>query len=171
MVRVSLSSDAGRAHPRWGRVAAALLSLAAAERHDARAQQAPAPGAAPIPVELNKLEPLPAPGQGCRIYLVASNPDPEPIAQLRLDLVLFGTDGVIARRVALDLAPLGARKTAVRLFDLPGQLCDGVGRVLVNEVLACQLGLRSGAPPAEEPRQACTDRLQLSSRAKAELTK
>jgi hypothetical protein len=36
---------------------------------------------------------------GCRVYVVVTNPDPEPIAQLRLDLILFGADGVIARRV------------------------------------------------------------------------
>ena len=102
--------------------------------------------------------------------MVASNPDAEPITQLRLDLVLFGTDGVIARRVALDLAPLAPRKMAVRLFDLPGQPCNGIGRVLVNDVLACQLGPQGdgGAGPQQ---QACLDRLQLSSRAKAELTK
>ena len=169
MAWVSLFSGAGRGQARW-KWAAAFLGLAAVQGHGAHAQQAPAPGAAPIPVELNKLEPLPVPGQGCRVYLVASNLDPEPVAQLRLDLVLFGTDGVIARRVALDLGPLAARKTAVRLFDLPGQLCDGIGRVLVNEVLAYQPGPGSSTT-VEQPRQACTDRLQLSSRAKAEFIK
>lgn len=163
-------------HPRPGwRWAAALVLLAA---HGARAQTQAPP--APISVELNKLEPLPAqaaapnataaPAAGCRVYVVVANPDPEPITQLRLDLILFGPDGVIARRVALDLAPLAPHKTAVRLFDLPGQPCDGIGRMLVNDVLGCQFGKREDAP-AGEPHQACMDRLLLSSRAKAELTK
>ncbi len=135
---------------------------------------------APIRIELNKLEPLPAPAAapgavpapsaGCRVYIVIANPDPEPIAQFRLDLILFGADGVIARRVALDLAPLAPHKTAVRLFDLQGQPCDAISRVLVNDVLACQFD-KHDEVPAEEARVACLDRLQLSSRAKAELSK
>ncbi len=143
-------------------------------------QSAWADAPAPIPLELNKLEPLPAPATapgggaaataGCRAYVVVTNPDPEPISQLRLDLILFGKDGVILRRIALDLGPLAPHKTAVRLFDLQGQPCDGIGRMLVNDVLACQTG-QSGNAPAEQQRQVCLDRLQVSSRAKADLTK
>ena len=60
----------------------------------------------------------------------------------------------------------------MRLFDLPGLSCDDIGRVLVNDVLACQPGQHEDAPPpADQARQACLDRLQLSSRARAELTK
>ncbi len=160
-----------RARWRW---IAALVALAAAGGHNASAQS---PAAPPISIELNKLEPLPAAAgasattsAGCRVYVVVTNPDPEPITRLRLDLILFGTDGVIARRVALDLAPLPARKTAVRLFDLQGQPCDGIDHVLVNDVLSCQFGNREGTAP-DEPGQACMDRLQLSSRAKAAMTK
>ena len=58
------------------------------------------------------------------------------------------------------------------LFDLPGLPCDGIGRVLVNDVPACQPGQYEGTPPPADPaRQACLDRLQLRSRARAELTK
>jgi hypothetical protein len=159
---------------RW---AAALLLLATANRDDAGAQTTTS---APISIELNKLEALPAPTAapgnaaevvaGCRVYIVVTNPDPEPIAQLRFDLILFGTDGVIARRVAFDLAPLPPHKTAVRLFDLSNQPCDGIGRILVNEVLGCQFGKHEDAP-AGDSRQVCMDRLKLSSRAKVELTK
>lgn len=97
-------------------------------------------------------------------------PDPQPIEQLRLDLILFGKDGVIPRRVALDLGPLPPHKTAVRLFDLHGQPCDGIARVLVNDVLACRLAAPNNALP-DQQRQACLERLRLSSRAKAELVK
>ena len=88
---------------------------------------------------------------------------------MRLDLIIFGSDDVIARRVALDLAPLAPHKTAVRLFDLAGQPCDGIGQMLVNDVLACQQG--PAAPAPDQQRQACLDRLQLASRTKAELVK
>jgi hypothetical protein len=125
---------------------------------------------APILLQLNKLEPLPEDGPGCRVFFVVRNLNAEPIRQLRLDLVLFGTDGVIARRLALDLAPLAAHKTSVRLFDLKGLPCDEIGRVLINDVLACQDGTTSSTP-SDQQRQGCLDRLSVSSLAKAPLTK
>jgi hypothetical protein len=172
----SASQRSGVAWQRWWPLAAGPCVILGVWQ-DAIAQTKPGPQ---IPVELNKLEPLPAPAaapgaadapsQGCRVYIVVSNPDPEPITQLRLDLMLFGTDGVVARRLAVDLAPLAPHKTAVRLFDAPGQPCEGIGRVLVNDVLTCQLDQHDDAP-ADQRRQSCLDRLQLSSRAKAELNK
>jgi hypothetical protein len=177
MVKSSLLSKALQVS-RTSCWAAAILLLADGAGHDAHAQTPVA--SAPISVELNKLESLPAPSAapgnaaevvaGCRVYVVVTNPDPEPIAQLRLDLIVFATDGVIARRIALDLGPLTPHKTAVRLFDLVGQPCDDIGRMLVNEVLGCQFGKHEDSP-AGDLRQVCMDRLKLSSRAKAELTK
>ncbi|MEJ1975777.1 MAG: Tat pathway signal protein [Acetobacteraceae bacterium] len=134
------------------------------------AAPAPAPAAAPITLELNKLEVLAQGGPGCRAYFVVANADAKPIPQYRVDLILFGTDGVIARRLAFDLSPLAARKTAVRLFDLQGLPCDQIDHLLVNDVLACQTGEDSGTP-TDQQRQACLDRLTVSSRAKAQLTK
>jgi hypothetical protein len=155
--------------------AAAILCLASRAPEAVAADNNTEPQ---IPVELNKLEPIPASadaqhadgaGPGCRVYFVVSNPDPEPITQLRLDLILFGTDGVVSRRLAFDLGPLPARKTAVRLFDQPGLACDSIGRVLINDVLACQLG--HDEAPADQQRQTCLGRLRLSSRTKSELMK
>lgn len=119
--------------------------------------------ASPLSFELNKLEPLGQGGSGCRAYFVAHNPDPQSLEQLRVDLVVFGTDGIVARRLALDLGPLPAGKTAVRLFDLAGLACDGIGRVLVNDVLSCRTGEKDAAQ-AEQDREACLDRLSVASR-------
>ncbi len=127
----------------------------------------PALAATTMPLELNKLESLPGGAPGCRAYIVAQNPDPEPMEALRLDLVLFGKDGVIERRIALDIAPLGAGKTTVRLFDLAGLPCDGIGRMLVNDVLSC----RGGKVPADRDRDECLDRLAVTSRTAVSLTK
>ena len=150
-------------------VLAAALPLACAPYSAARAE-AGAP--APIALELNKLEPLPAAqgaGAGCRVYMVVNNPEPPAIDTLRIDLVVFSTDGVIARRVAVDLGPLPPRKTSVRLFDLTGQDCDQIGRMLVNDVMVCQAAGAEGS--ADQQRQACLDRLVTTSRAKAPLSK
>ncbi len=122
------------------------------------------PTPAPIPLELNKLEPLTTGGPGCRAYFVVSNPDTTPIEQLRIDLILFGTDGVIARRLAFDLGPLGPKKISVRLFDVAGLPCDGIGRMLVNDVLLCKA-------VEDEDHQACLDRLAVSSRTTVPLQK
>ncbi len=150
--------------------AAALFAIGTGVGGVAAAQPAAAPATgAGIPLELNKLEPVTGSGAGCRVYFLVANPDAEPFEQLRLDLILFGNDGVIARRVALDLGPLAPRKQAVRLFDLQGLACDDVGKVLINDVIACTH--RAGSTNTEAERSACLDRLTLTSRAKAPLAK
>jgi hypothetical protein len=142
---------------------AALAAFASAA--PARADDAPA---APLPVELNKLEPLPGPAAGCRVYFLVSNPDAEAFEQLRLDLILFANDGVIARRIGFDLAPLPPKKTAVRLFDLAGLGCDDIGKMLINDVISC---VHKGSQPSDADRAGCLDRLALTSKTKAAITK
>lgn len=109
----------------------------------------------PIRIELNKLETR---AEGCRVWLVVGNPGAEALDPLRLDLVLFGRDGVVSRRLAVDAGPLPAGKTSARIFDVAGLACDDVGSVLLNDVLAC------GGVSAEQ-RAACVSRATLSSRA------
>lgn len=132
-------------------LAAALLALAVPSARPAAAQDK----APPIRLELNRLE---ARAEGCRVWLVLGNPGPEALDPLRLDLVLFGRDGVVSRRLAVDAGPLPAGKTSARIFDVPGLPCDGVGSVLLNDVLAC------GGTGADQ-RAACVSRAAPSSRA------
>lgn len=155
-------------------VRAVLLAVGVAAGVTAGMTGAARAAPAAWPIELNKLEPIPTgtPGApGCRAYIVMQDPDPAPIEQLRLDLVLFGTDGVIARRIALDLGPMAAGKTAVRLFDMPGLPCTDIGRVLINDVLACRMGASAGGQAADQDHAACLDRLTPTSRALAPLAK
>ncbi len=126
-----------------------LLPLAVA----APAQQARAEGAPPIGLELNRLESMP---QGCRAWLMLRNPGAEALDPLRLDLVLFGRDGVVARRLAVDVGPLPAAKTMAKVFDIAGLGCDRIGAVLLNDLLACG--------PDAAARAACLARLGTSSR-------
>jgi hypothetical protein len=146
-----------------GRLARATLAMAALA---ALVCTTAARADAPIALELNKLEPITQGGPGCRVYFVVSNPDAKAIDQLQLDLILFGTDGVIARRLAFDLSPLPPKKTAVRLFDLTGLACDGIEHLLVNDVLAChRAGDETVTPPS------CLERLSLSAKTKVPLMK
>jgi hypothetical protein len=119
------------------RATLALLLLAASSLLHQPAAAAAADGAvaAPVRVELNRLEALE--GGGCRVYLVVGNAGPAPLESLRLDLVLFGRDGVIDRRLAVEAGPLRAAKTTVRLFDVADYPCAELGSLLLNDVLAC----------------------------------
>ncbi|MEO0957573.1 MAG: Tat pathway signal sequence domain protein [Pseudomonadota bacterium] len=90
-----------------------------------------------LSVELNKLE---ADGNSCQAFLVLQNGTKDAYERFVLDLVMFDADGIIARRLAVDIAPLDAGKLAVKVFAVPEQTCDGIGRVLVNGVLGCQVG-------------------------------
>jgi len=125
----------------------------------ALATGSPARAETPLPVELNRLEPITAPAEACRVWMVVANDaaGAPAIASLRLDLIAFARDGQIARRVAVELGPVGAGRTAVRIFDLAGLACDGMSRLLVNDVLACRIG--------GQDRQDCADRLRTESRA------
>jgi hypothetical protein len=88
-----------------------------------------------LAVELNKLESY---DKGCRAYLVVNNASDTSYQAVKIDLVLFQPDGVIARRFAVDLAPLKAAKTTVKLFDIEGLACDKISSLLVNDVLDCK---------------------------------
>ncbi len=137
------------------RILPALASLAALSLPSLALAQAPAqaPAEPRIGLELNRLESRP---EGCRVWMLLRNPSDEALDPLRLDLLVFGKEGVIARRLALDVGPLPQQKTMARIFDLAGQSCDGIGALLLNDLLAC------GAAP--EGRAACLPRLALSSR-------
>jgi len=98
---------------------------------------------APIRLELNRLEPVQ--GETCRAYLAIENPSAEAYRSLKLDLFAFDTGGVIAKRVALEAGPVSAKKTSVKLFDFAGLPCERFSRVLLNNVIACEVG--EGARP------------------------
>jgi hypothetical protein len=95
----------------------------------------PAFSADAVRVELNKLEPQDG---ACRAYLVFQNRTQSSFSGRTLDLVMFDNEGVIAKRLAVDAAPLPADKTSVKLFDIEGVACDNIGRILINDVLDCQ---------------------------------
>ncbi len=152
-------------------MAAALMSSAGGAQAqdkpagDVQTNAGGATGAASAPVakvavELNKLETQQA---SCRAYLVIDNQSEKSYDVLKLDLVLFQTDGIIGRRFALDLAPIKGRKRSVKLFDLDGVKCETIGSFLINDIMECKSG---GADES-----ACLDRLALSTRSNVQLSK
>ena len=123
------------------------------------AASAHAADAALLSVELNKLETY---DKGCRVYVVVNNTGTSAYQSVKLDLVLFQPDGIIARRLAIDLAPLKPTKKSVKLFDVEAIPCDRVASVLVNEVMDCKS--ESGAIPD------CLTKIAFTSVAPAPLT-
>ena len=133
-------------------IAATLLPLAAA------APSAAAEGS--VSIELNKLEPQET---GCRTYLVLQNGTAAAFEELRLDIAVFDTDGIVAKRLAVEAGPLPVGKTSLKLFTMSGLACDTVGRLLLNNVLSCvdQSGKRTD----------CVGLLEISTRATAPFIK
>ncbi|GMQ76777.1 MAG: hypothetical protein BMS9Abin01_2072 [Gammaproteobacteria bacterium] len=139
---------------RYVTVAALLFIALAAMLLPARAQTDA------LRIELNRLEQR---GDGCRVHLVLENPGARVYTSYQLDLVIFAVDGVIARRLALETAPLRANKTAVKEFELTGLSCKQIGRILLNDVSACV----SDAGDRDD----CVTATRVSSRASVSLVK
>jgi len=113
---------------------------------------------AKLSIELNKLEPQ---DKSCRAFFVVNNESPADYESLRLDVVIFQPDGVIGRRLAVNLAPLKPNKKIVKQFDLEGLACDQIGSLLINDVLECKV------TPASD----CLAGLSVSSLTKVQLSK
>lgn len=109
----------------WKHVAAGVLLVSGVAA-------AASPG---VEIELNKLEPVDG---ACRAYMIFRNQSESNFASYRLDLVLFGKDGVLAKRIVVEAAPLAATKTTLKQFDIQGLSCPDLGQVLLNDVTACR---------------------------------
>ena len=132
-----------------GAIAAGLTFVGAAEAQETIP-------AMPLRLELNRLEPN---GEACRTYLVIDNSRGTALKSLKVDLFAFDTDGIAQKRLGVELGPVPDRKTIVRLFDFPTIACPKIGRVLLNDVLACEGGQAS--------RESCLERIETESKSTA----
>lgn len=130
---------------------AALLTLACAKA---------GAGDPNVRLELNKLE---VAGNACRAYLLVENASGIGFEVLKLDLVMFDPDGIIADRLAVEAAPLPVGKTSLRVFDIPGLSCPSLGRMLLNDVVSCA--------DAKGSRTDCLGLLSTGTRASVEFIK
>jgi hypothetical protein len=115
--------------------------------------QAPASAPASLVLELNALQPAEA---GCRVTFLATNRLGGRLDRAAVELALFDAAGTIDRIVTLDFKDLSADKTKVLQFELAGLQCDGLGRLLVNDITACEGAI---SPPT-----ICLDALETSTR-------
>jgi hypothetical protein len=106
-----------------------------------------------FPVELNTIEPAES---RCRLNFVIENKSDVAVESMKLDLVVFGSDSGILRRLLLtEMGPVRPLKTIVRAFAIDAE-CGQIASILVNEVNACAPGNPNS----------CLDGLALSSRLK-----
>jgi hypothetical protein len=89
----------------------------------------------------------------CRMTFLIENKSTRNIESLKLDLAMFNPQGVIQRRMIVEMGPVRSKRTNVRTFSGDGE-CNQLGAILVNDVSAC-----APVDPA-----ACMDGLALSSR-------
>lgn len=88
-----------------------------------------------VTVELNKLEQV---DNACRAYLVTQNLTDTHFDSLQLDIVMFDNDGIVAKRLAVEIAPMAPGKTSLKVFDIAGLPCDKIGQLLLNDVIQCR---------------------------------
>ncbi|KQT45548.1 Tat pathway signal protein [Methylobacterium sp. Leaf456] len=111
---------------------------------------------APLKIELNRLEPA---GEACRTYMLVDNGRGPALKSLKVDLFAFDTEGVAQKRLAVELGPVQEKKTVVRLFDFAGLSCPKIGRILLNDVLACE--------GADTSRETCLERIETATKTQA----
>lgn len=93
--------------------------------------------AAPVALDL-ELNALESTETGCRISFLATNHLGAPLDRAAIETALFDTDGAIDRIVTLDFKGLTEGKTKVLQFELADLHCDAIGRVLINDISACE---------------------------------
>ncbi len=114
-----------------------------------------------LDIELNKAEEN---GGSCLASFVVRNRLGHTLDRFSMDLYVFDRDGVIARQVVLDLAPLRGDKTTVAHFYLIKRPCGEISRILINDIPSCR---SEGTGETLD----CLDGLTVSSRSKIEMVK
>jgi hypothetical protein len=111
-----------------------------------------------LTIELNKMEDT---AQGCLSSFLFDNRTGHQLSRFQLDLVFFDPDGIAAKQMLLDMAPLYDDKKTFASFLLDETACDKIGSILVNAVPRCENG--SGHEVG------CIDLLEVSSRSQVPL--
>lgn len=73
----------------------------------------------------------------CRLTYVANNGLTSPLEQTSFQMAVFDTSGAVTRLIVLDFGALTMGKTKVVQFDIPGQTCAQISRIVVNDVAQC----------------------------------
>ncbi len=144
---------------RWRAVAGMVMAIGLVSAMVSGASPALAQ-ASGLSIELNKAEDFDG---GCMASFVFQNNLGATLDRFNLDLFLFDAEGVIVRRLTIDMAPLLDGKTRVAQFHLHNGACAELSRILVNDIPQCRA--ETGEPVD------CLAGLAVSSRSAISLTK
>lgn len=106
-----------------------------------------------VALELNKLEPA---DKDCLLTFVVSSKSSKDLDKLAYEFVVFDDQLRVQRMTVFDFRELEAGKLRVRQFQLPQTQCSGLGRLLINDVSACEGN--------EVDASLCSSGLQLSNK-------
>lgn len=120
--------------------------------------QTPAAPEAALTLELNALQ---AAASGCSLSFLITNQTGTAIDSAIYETVVFDAAGQVALLTLLDFGPLPEGKPRVRQFQLEGQACGAIGRLLINGATTCTAGGLE--------QESCTKALQVQSRTDVEL--
>lgn len=109
-------------------LAAIPLTLSSAYAQDAGAQ---------LQLELNNAAPID--GGGCRLTYVATNQSDIALSDTAYRVGVFDAGGVVSAILVLGFGALPSGKTRLVLFDLAGQACTDISRIVVDSSEACLL--------------------------------
>lgn len=74
---------------------------------------------------------------GCRIVYVAVNGTGRLLDKASFEVVIFDTQGTVGQWLVFPFGRLLAGKTKVVPFELAGENCAGISRLLVNDISEC----------------------------------
>ena len=133
---------------KWWLGAAALLTLMPASP-GVIAQEAK-----PLSIELNDAADV---KEGCRLSYVALNGTGILLEKASFEVYTFDAEGRVAQSLVFEFGRLPAGKTKVVQFDMAGQKCAAMSRILINDIAECSADGKKST--------LCIDALQTKSRA------
>ena len=113
-------------------------------------------------LELNRLESVRG---SCRISFLVKNPLDRVFSKLDIDIAFIDKKGIIIGRTNIEFGKVRKQKTTLRSLSFSDFDCAKVGKILLNDVVACGLQITGGEP------QDCLDLITLSYRGKVEFFK
>lgn len=73
----------------------------------------------------------------CRLVYVVENGTQTAIDNATYEVAMFNDRNVVSKMLLLEFGGLGAGKTRVVQFDVPGQTCGEISKILVNNQVDC----------------------------------
>ena len=80
----------------------------------------------------------------CRLTYVAANRSELAFDRTAFQVGIFDAEGTVTRLLVLEFGALVGGKTKILQFDLAGQTCASISRIVVNDTAACTLSDGSG---------------------------